>query len=201
MPASFRPIGRPAFGIGGFGDKFNSLHSYGLAADMTGIGGPGSRFARLWQDIVRRVGLYLPYGPDNRAEFNHTQLVPTKMARVSCARPSRRANPRTCSDVARVRHQLLGGRCHGRQVLGATPLAAKPANLASVAGPADGDKQAPAPQQPARVAAPRAVRARPGRKRGAPPRGRHAEGQRSPRPRTGKSTRNLDWMRRVLSPF
>src|SRR5260370_42478025 len=47
---------------------------------MTGIGGPGSRFAKLWQTIVQRVGLYLPYGANNRAEFNHTQLVPTKMA-------------------------------------------------------------------------------------------------------------------------
>jgi hypothetical protein len=75
--SAYRP---PAFAIGGFGDKFNSLHSYGLAVDMAGIGGPGSRLARLWQSIVRRVGLYLPYGPNNRAEFNHTQLVPTKMA-------------------------------------------------------------------------------------------------------------------------
>jgi hypothetical protein len=75
--SAYRP---PAFGIGGFHDKFNSLHSYGLAVDMTGIGGPGSRLARLWQTIVKRVGLYLPYGPNNRAEFNHTQLVPTKMA-------------------------------------------------------------------------------------------------------------------------
>ena len=75
--SAYRP---PAFGIGGFRDKFNSLHSYGLAVDMTGIGGPGSRLARLWQTIVKRVGLYLPYGPNNRAEFNHTQLVPTKVA-------------------------------------------------------------------------------------------------------------------------
>src|SRR5260370_15303321 len=35
--SAYRP---PAFGVGGFSDKFNSLHSYGLAADMTGIGGP-----------------------------------------------------------------------------------------------------------------------------------------------------------------
>src|ERR1700730_1484766 len=75
--SAYRP---PVFGVGGFSDKFNSLHSYGLAADMTGIGEAGSRLAKLWQGIVRRVGLFLPYGPDNRAEFNHTQLVPTKKA-------------------------------------------------------------------------------------------------------------------------
>jgi hypothetical protein len=75
--SAYRP---PVFGVGGFGDKFNSLHSYGLAVDMTGIGSARSRLARMWQGIVQRVGLYLPYGPNNRAEFNHTQLVPTKMA-------------------------------------------------------------------------------------------------------------------------
>jgi len=51
------------------------------------------------------------------------------------------------------------------------------------------------------VAAPRAIRARPGRKRGAPPRGRHAEGAAARAAQDGRSTRKLDWMRRVLSPF
>jgi hypothetical protein len=26
------------------------------------------------------VGLYLPYGPDHRVEFNHTQFIPMKVA-------------------------------------------------------------------------------------------------------------------------
>jgi hypothetical protein len=82
--SAYRP---PAFGVGGFSDKFNSLHSYGLAADMTGIGRPGSASARRWQAIVKEAGLYLPYGADNRAEFNHTQLVPTKVA-ASAWRPT-----------------------------------------------------------------------------------------------------------------
>jgi hypothetical protein len=77
--SAYRP---PAFGIGGFSDKFDSLHSYGLAADVTGIGGPGSPSAHLWQAIVEEVGLYLVYGADNRAEFNHTQLIPDKVAPV-----------------------------------------------------------------------------------------------------------------------
>ena len=75
--SAYRP---PAFGVGGFRDKFDSLHSYGLATDITGIGRPGSASARRWHQIVVDVGLYLPYGPGNRAEFNHTQFIPAKVA-------------------------------------------------------------------------------------------------------------------------
>jgi hypothetical protein len=75
--SSYRP---PAFGIGGFKNKFNSLHSYGLAVDMTGIGHAGSLSARVWQSITIDVGLHLPYGPYNRAEYNHTQFVKAKVA-------------------------------------------------------------------------------------------------------------------------
>jgi hypothetical protein len=75
--SGYRP---PGLGVGGFSNKFMSMHSYGLAVDMTGIGGPGSKTAHQWQTIVEAVGLYLPYGPDNRAEFNHTQLLPEKVA-------------------------------------------------------------------------------------------------------------------------
>jgi hypothetical protein len=75
--SAYRP---PAFGIGGFADKFDSLHSYGLATDITGIGGPGSASAHRWHQIVMDVGLYLPYGPDHRVEFNHTQFIPMKVA-------------------------------------------------------------------------------------------------------------------------
>jgi hypothetical protein len=75
--SAYRP---PAFGVGGFKDKFDSLHSYGLATDITGIGGPGSSSARRWHQIVVDVGLYLPYGPDHRVEFNHTQFIPEKVA-------------------------------------------------------------------------------------------------------------------------
>jgi hypothetical protein len=75
--SAYRP---PAFRIGGFKDKFNSLHSYGLAVDVTGIGSAGSSLARLWSKIVTAVGLFLPYGPRNHREFNHTQFVSTKMA-------------------------------------------------------------------------------------------------------------------------
>jgi hypothetical protein len=75
--SAYRP---PAFGIGGFADKFDSLHSYGLATDITGIGSAGSVSAHRWHQIVLDVGLYLPYGPDHRVEFNHTQFIPAKVA-------------------------------------------------------------------------------------------------------------------------
>jgi hypothetical protein len=46
--SAYRP---PAFGVGGFSDKFNSLHTYGLAVDMRGIGNPGSPEARRANEI------------------------------------------------------------------------------------------------------------------------------------------------------
>jgi hypothetical protein len=89
--SAYRP---PAFGVGGFGDKFNSLHSYGLAADMAGIGAPGTAKARQWYRIVQSVGLYLPYGPDNGREWNHVQLVPTKIAASSLRRTITASGPK-----------------------------------------------------------------------------------------------------------
>jgi hypothetical protein len=152
--SAYRP---PAFGVGGFGDKFNSLHSYGLAADMTGIGGPRSRLARLWQAIVKRVGLYLPYGPDNRAEFNHTQLVPTKMA------PSFLRGTITASAPKDLQQMWLAS---GISSYVADAAATKAPSLASASAvrvvlPAGGaDKQAPAQQPAEPAAAPRRSRAR-----------------------------------------
>jgi hypothetical protein len=75
--SGYRP---PGLGVGGFRNKFMSMHSYGLAVDMTGIGCAGSKTAHQWSTIVEAVGLHLPYGPDNHAEFNHTQLLPEKVA-------------------------------------------------------------------------------------------------------------------------
>src|SRR5262249_41010102 len=74
--SAYRP---PAFGIGGFHDKFNSLHTYGLAVDMRGIGSPGSPEARLWHEIAARNGVVCPYGPRDRAEWNHCQPTSLKM--------------------------------------------------------------------------------------------------------------------------
>ncbi len=82
--SAYRP---PAFGVGGFADKFNSLHSYGLAVDMSGIGEPGSKDARLWHEIAAKHGVFCPYGADNRKEWNHCQATP--MLKVSTENPLR----------------------------------------------------------------------------------------------------------------
>src|SRR5262245_46723959 len=74
--SAYRP---PAFGVGGFSDKFNSLHTYGLAVDMHGIGAPGSPEAQLWHRIAAKNGVVCPYGPGNRAEWNHCQPTSVKM--------------------------------------------------------------------------------------------------------------------------
>jgi hypothetical protein len=76
--SAYRP---PAFGVGGFKDKFHSLHSYGLAVDMQGIGAPGSSEARLWRSIAAKHGVTCPYGVDNKAEWNHCQPTSIKMVR------------------------------------------------------------------------------------------------------------------------
>jgi hypothetical protein len=82
--SAYRP---PAFGVGGFSDKFNSLHTYGLAVDMSGIGGPGTAEARLWYEIAAKRGVACPYGFGNRAEWNHCQ--PTRMRLVLRQSPLR----------------------------------------------------------------------------------------------------------------
>jgi hypothetical protein len=82
--SAYRP---PAFGVGGFSDKFNSLHTYGLAADMSGIGGAGSAEARLWYEIAARNGVTCPYGLENPVEWNHCQ--PTRIKIILPQNPLR----------------------------------------------------------------------------------------------------------------
>src|SRR5579862_5296708 len=74
--SAYRP---PAFGVGGFSNKFNSLHSYGLAVDMSGIGGPGSTDAKTWHEIAARHGVVCPYGSASRTEWNHCQPTAVKI--------------------------------------------------------------------------------------------------------------------------
>jgi hypothetical protein len=65
--SAYRP---PAFGVGGFSDKFNSLHAYGLAVDLYGIGRPGSVEALWWHEIAAKHGLICPCGHHNKTEWN-----------------------------------------------------------------------------------------------------------------------------------
>src|SRR5215470_14261739 len=74
--SAYRP---PAFGVGGFSDKFNSLHSYGLAVDMLDIGGPGSSEAKVWHEIAARHGIVCPYGAENRREWKNCQPTRVKI--------------------------------------------------------------------------------------------------------------------------
>jgi len=73
--SAYRP---PAFGVGRFLDKFQSLHAYGLAVDMTGIGEPASEEAKRWYEIAARHGIFCPYGVDSKREWNHCQATPIK---------------------------------------------------------------------------------------------------------------------------
>jgi hypothetical protein len=73
--SAFRP---PAFGVGGFSDKYNSAHAYGIAVDFGGIDRPGSKTARRFQEIAASNGLYSLYGSGDRAEWNHYQLIPVR---------------------------------------------------------------------------------------------------------------------------
>jgi hypothetical protein len=82
--SAYRP---PAFGVGGFSDKFNSLHTYGLAVDMGGIGNPGSPEAQLWHQIAAKNGVVCPYGPRARTEWNHCQ--PTSVRIIWAENPLR----------------------------------------------------------------------------------------------------------------
>jgi hypothetical protein len=84
ISSAYRP---PAFGVGGFSDKFNSLHTYGLAVDMSGVGGPGSTQAKLWYEIAARHGVTCPYGFENRVEWNHCQ--PTRLKIIMPESPLR----------------------------------------------------------------------------------------------------------------
>jgi hypothetical protein len=68
--SAYRP---PAFGVGGFSDNFNSLHAYGLAVDLYGIGRPGSVEALWWHEIAAKHGLICPYGHHDKTEWNHCQ--------------------------------------------------------------------------------------------------------------------------------
>ncbi len=82
--SAFRP---PAFGVGGFSDKYNSAHAYGIAVDFGGIDRPGSKTARRFQEVAASNGLYSLYGPGDRAEWNHYQLIPVQ--RVAPSNPLR----------------------------------------------------------------------------------------------------------------
>lgn len=56
----------------------NSAHSYGIAADISGLGEPGSAAAQQWAKIAQAHGLSNPYDQSG-SEFNHWQMLPTPL--------------------------------------------------------------------------------------------------------------------------
>lgn len=68
----------PGWGVGGFRDKFNSLHGVGMAGDFHGIGRPGSADAKKFFEIAHGELLFNPYGWKHRKEHNHFQITLTK---------------------------------------------------------------------------------------------------------------------------
>jgi SPOR domain len=104
--SAYRP---PAFGVGGFADKFHSLHTYGLAVDITGIGAPGTPSALLWHEIAGRHGVICPYGPHNPVEWNHCQ--PTQVKIVPTENPLRETvtadGPISLEGMFEVGHSLI----------------------------------------------------------------------------------------------
>ena len=55
-----------------------SLHTYGLAIDFSGFE-PGSADAVKFYEIAKANGLYNPYGPNNKNEWNHYQAIPYEL--------------------------------------------------------------------------------------------------------------------------
>jgi hypothetical protein len=106
--SAYRP---PAFGVGGFADKFHSLHTYGLAVDVTGIGAPGTASALLWHEIAARHGVICPYGPHNPVEWNHCQ--PTWVKIILPDNPLRETvtadGPINLEDMFEVGYLLITG--------------------------------------------------------------------------------------------
>ncbi len=106
--SAYRP---PAFGVGGFVDKFHSLHTYGLAVDVTGIGAPGTPSALLWHEIAAGHGVICPYGPHNPVEWNHCQ--PTWVKIILPDNPLRETvtadGPISLEDMFVVGYLLIAG--------------------------------------------------------------------------------------------
>jgi hypothetical protein len=144
--SAYRP---PAFGIGGFVDKFHSLHTYGLAVDMHGIGGPGTPEAQLWHDIAARHGIVCPYGPQNPAEWNHCQ--PTRVKIILAESPLRETvkaeGPISLEDMFEIGNALIAGNAVGPNTH--PPAQVIPSQQGAAATRA---KSIPAPQVGRRIA-------------------------------------------------
>jgi hypothetical protein len=133
--SAYRP---PAFGVGGFSDKFNSLHSYGLAVDMYGVGKPGSTEANRWHEIAASHGIVCPYGPRNRTEWNHCQ--PTSVKIVVKSNPLRETitaeGPRSLENMFTVGSTVIANTPESALPLMSSPAVGEPPMQARLTPPA-----------------------------------------------------------------
>ena len=120
--SAYRP---PVFGVGGFSDKFNSLHTYGLAVDMRGIGRPGSP--------KRNCG---------------TRSPATGIARSVRAPPRRNGSPRGRPTCFRLRTSMWCSRC--RRPLRPSPIRTRPRSTTSCFQPCRPDRHRGRSQAPGR---------------------------------------------------
>lgn len=96
IPAAiFSACRPPDLHVGGFANKFRSMHAYGLAVDMAGIGGPGSATSQRWHAIAEAHKVYGVYGPAAGVEWNHYQATRVLSAPPALQRTITAAGPRT----------------------------------------------------------------------------------------------------------
>lgn len=67
--SGYRPAG---YGVGGFANKFESCHTYGVAGDFYGVG----KNFKVWEAAATSAGLHRPHAAYR--ERNHWQAVPDK---------------------------------------------------------------------------------------------------------------------------
>jgi hypothetical protein len=88
-----------------------AAHTYDLAVDVTGIGGPGTPEALLWHEIAARHGVICPYGPHNLVEWNHCQ--PTRVRIIVAENPLRETvtadGPLSLEGMFEVGYSLIVG--------------------------------------------------------------------------------------------
>ena len=102
--STYRP---PAFGVGGFSNKFDSTHAYGIASDMKGIGSPGSAKSKLWHKIALAHGLFNPYFGRKASEFNHYQAANVKIVRGALRKTITAHGPKDDSIMWRVANAIV----------------------------------------------------------------------------------------------
>ncbi|MGB8633159.1 MAG: hypothetical protein WCD69_27935 [Xanthobacteraceae bacterium] len=84
-----------------------SMHSYGLAVDMSDIGRPGSSETQKFRKIAAENGVYFPYSYASHAEWNHCQPTHVKVA-TAALRPTITADgPKILTVMWRMASALL----------------------------------------------------------------------------------------------